>query len=61
MKLTEPRVDRLKRELGKLELATTSTKNEVQRRVRKQLQLQSINIESYEFKDEEEREIQAPG
>ena len=60
MKLTELRVDRLKRELGKLELPTTGTKNELQRRLREQLQLQGIDIETYEFEDEEEREIQAP-
>ena len=60
MKLTELRVDRLKRELGKLELPTTGTKNELQRRLREQLQLQGIDIESYEFEDEEERELQAP-
>ena len=59
MKLTELRVDRLKRELSKLELPTTGTKKELQRRLREQLQLQGINIESYEFKEEEEREIQA--
>ena len=53
-------MDRLKQELGKLELPTTGTKNELQRRLREQLQLQGIDIETYEFKDEEEREIQAP-
>ena len=42
MQLTELRVDRLKRELGKLELPTTGTKNELQRRLRKQLQLHRI-------------------
>ena len=57
MKLTELRVDRLKRELGKLELPTTGTKNELQRRLREQLQLQSINIETYEIEDKKEREI----
>ena len=56
MKPTELRVDRLKWELGKLELPTTGTKNELQRRLREQLQLQSIN----ELEDEEEREIQTP-
>ena len=39
MKLFELRVDRLKRELSKLELPTTGTKNELQRRLREQLQL----------------------
>ena len=34
MKLTELRVDGLKRELGKLELATTGTKSVLQRRLR---------------------------
>ena len=58
MKLTELRVDRLKRELGELELPTTGTKNELQRRLREQLQLQGIDIETYEFGDEEQREIQ---
>ena len=60
MKLFELRVDRLKRELSKLELPTTGTKNELQRRLREQLQLQGIDIESYEFEDEEKRKIQAP-
>ena len=60
MKLTELRVDRLKRELGKLELPTAGTKNELQRRLREQLQLQGIDIESYEFEDEEERELHSP-
>ena len=58
MKLSELRVDRLKRELDKLELATT--RNELQRRLRKQLQLHGIDIELYQLKDEKEREIQAP-
>ena len=53
-------MDRLKRELGKLELSTTGTKNELQRRLREQLQLQGIDIESYEFEYAEVREIQAP-
>ena len=43
--------------MGKLELPTTGTKNELQKRLREQLQLQGIDIESYEFEDEEEREI----
>ena len=60
MNLTELRVVGLKRELGKLELPTTGTKNELQRRLRKKLQIQSIDVESYEFEDEEEREIQVP-
>ena len=47
-------MDRFKRELGKPELATTGTNNELQRRLREQLQLQGIDIESYEF------ELQAP-
>ena len=55
MKLTELRVDRLKRELGKLEQPTAGTKNELQRRLREQLQLKGIDIESYEFEDEEEQ------
>ena len=61
MELTELRVDRLKRELGKLELPTTGTKNELQRRLREQLQLQGIDIECYELwknEDVEERELQ---
>ena len=57
MKLSELRVDRHKRELGKLKLPTTGTQNELQKRLREQLQLQGIDIELYEF---EEREIQAP-
>ena len=59
MKLAELRVDRLKRELGKLELQTTGTNNELQRRLREQLQLQGIDIESYKFEEEEDRDIQA--
>ena len=53
MKVTELRVNRLKRKLSKLELPTTDTKNE-------QLQLQGIDLESYEFEEEEERELQTP-
>ena len=53
MKLMELRVDRLKRELGKLEVPTTGTMNELQRQLREQLQLQGIDIDSYEFDDEE--------
>ena len=60
MKLTELGVDRLKWVLGKLDIPTTGAKNELQRRLREQLQLQRIDIEFYEFEDEEEREIQAP-
>ena len=47
MKLTVRSVDRIRRELDKLEL---------QRWLREQLQLQGIDIESYEFEDEEERD-----
>ena len=43
--------------MGKLELPTTDTKNELQRRLKEQ---QGIDIETYEFEDEYEREIQAP-
>ena len=57
MKLTELRVDRFKRELGKLDLPTTGTENELQRRLLRQLQLQGIDIKSYEFEDEEVREL----
>ena len=60
MKLTVLRVDRLKWEMGKLELPRTGTKKELQIRLREQLHLQSIDIKSYEFEDEYEREIQAP-
>ena len=56
MKPSELRVDWLKRELSQLELPTTGTKNELQRRLREQLQLQGIDIEFYEF---EERALQA--
>ena len=45
MKLTELRVDRLKLELGKLDLPTTGTKNELHSHLRGQLQIQGINIE----------------
>ena len=54
MELTELRVDRLKRELCKLDLPTTGTKNELQRRLREQVQLQDIDIETYELEDEED-------
>ena len=57
MKLSELRVDRLKRELGKLELPTAGTMNELQRRLREHLQLQGIDIDSHEFEDEDEREL----
>ena len=60
MKLSVLRVDRLKRELGKPELPTTGTKNELQRGLREQIQLQGNDIEPYEFEDEEERDIQDP-
>ena len=50
-------MDRLKRKLDKLDLPTTGTKNELQRRLREELQPQGIDIDSYEFEDEEEREI----
>ena len=60
MKLTELRVGRLKRELGMLELLTTGTKKVLQRHLREQLQLQGIDIKSYDFEDEKEREIHAP-
>ena len=53
-------MDRLKRELGKLELPTAGTKNELQRRLREHLQLQGIDIDSHEFEDEDERELQVP-
>ena len=46
--------------MGKLELPTTGTKNELQRRLREQLQLQGIDIEYYEFENEDERELKAP-
>ena len=60
MTLTELRVDRLKREMGKLELLTTGAKNELLRWLRGQLKQQCIDMESYEFEDEEERELQVP-
>ena len=53
-------MDRLKRELYKLELPATGTKNELQKCLREQLQLQGIDIESYDFEDEEEREVHVP-
>ena len=43
MELTELRMDRLKLELGKLELSTTGTKDELQRRLREQLQLRVVS------------------
>ena len=56
MKLSGLRVDPLKRELGKLELSTTGTKNEL-RRLKEQFRLQGIDIDSHEFEDEEERDL----
>ena len=50
-------MDRLKRELDQLQLPTTGTKNELERLLREKLQQQGIDIESYEFEDEE-RELQ---
>ena len=59
MKLSELKEDRLNRELGELELQTSGTNNELQRRLREQLQLQGVHIESNEFEEEEKRELQA--
>ena len=50
MKLSELTVDRL---------PITDTNNEQQSRLMEQLQLQNIDIESYEFENKEERELQA--
>ena len=60
MKLFKLRVERLKQEVGKLALSTTGMKNELQRRLRKELRHRGIDINTYEFEDEEERELQAP-
>ena len=60
MKLTELRVDRQKRKLVKLELTTRGTKNKLQKWLREQLQLRGIDVESYQFENEKERELQAP-
>ena len=54
MKLTELRVDRLKRKLDKLEPPTMGTRNELKRRLSEKLQLHNIDIETYEFEYEEE-------
>ena len=59
MKLIVLRVEELKRELVKLDLLKTGTKNELQRRLMEQFQLQGIDIDSPEFEDEEERELQS--
>ena len=57
MKLAELRVDRLKWQLGKQELPTTGTKNDLQRQLREQLEIQGTNIESYEFEDKKEQPL----
>ena len=51
-------MERFKRELGKLQLPTTGTKNELQRRLRKQLhKLQGIEIDFHEFENEKDQEL----
>ena len=53
-------MDWLKRKLSKLELPTAGIKSEMQSRLREQMQLQGIDIESYELEDEEQQELQVP-
>ena len=50
-------MNQLKQKLDKLELPTTSAKDELQRRLREQLKLQGIDIESYEFELEKELDL----
>ena len=57
MKLSELKVDRLKRELSKLELPIGGSKSELQKRLTEDLQQRGINIDNYEFDDEEEPEV----
>ena len=59
MKLTELRLDWLKRKLGKLKLPTTGIKKKLQRQLMEQQELQGIDIDSYDFEDDEERLLQA--
>ena len=54
MKLYELKVDGLKRELGKLELSTTGTKNKLQRQLVEELSHRVIYTDTYKFKYEEE-------
>ena len=46
-------MERLKRQIGKLELPTAGRKNELQRRLREELQHQGIDIDFYEFSNPE--------
>ena len=41
-------------------MPTTSTKNELQRRLRVELQYQGIDIDTYRLEDDAERELYAP-
>ena len=60
MKLSELREEQLKQELSKLALPSMVTMNELQRRLREELRNRGVDIDIYEFENEEERELQAP-
>ena len=60
MKLAELRVKRLKQELSKLALLTIGTKTELQKRLREELRNRGIEVDTYYFEDEEERELLTP-
>ena len=56
MKLAELREERLKQELSKLSLPTMGTKNELQRRLRREeLRNRGIGVDTYDSEGEEER------
>ena len=59
MKLSELRAERLKQELSKLALPTMGKKSELQRRIREELWNCNIDVDTYDFEDEEEREPQS--
>ena len=46
--------------MSKLALQIMGTKNELQRRLREELRNRGIDVNTSDFKDEEERELQAP-
>ena len=49
MKYLELKVDQLKKELSKLELPTSGTKTELQKRLMEEFQRRGLDIETYDF------------